>query len=100
MKKVLPFSVKPTAPLFSKQSSADHDALTKGVRDLVKRFGFQAVLKEVAHLASDQVLLAMKRREDLVPYREAATLLDHAERTLHTIVQLHTDLSNKIDKEV
>ena len=94
MKKILPFSVKPTAPLFSKRSSADYDVLTKGVRDLVKRFGFQAVLKEVGHIASDQVLLAMKRREDFVPYREASTLLNHAERTLDTIVRLHTDLSN------
>ena len=97
MKKVLPFSVKLAAPMFSKRASADYDALSKGLRALVKRFGYQGVLRELVDLAGSQFSLAAQRREDFELYREASDLLGHAQKTLQTIVRLHNDLADKVD---
>ena len=100
MKKVLPFHVLSKTKLFTKASRKDYNVLAKGIRALVKRFGYQRVLGEFVRLACDEGLLAFKTQDPNGHlYREAFTLLDHAEKTLHTIVRLETQLAEHLAKE-
>lgn len=94
MKKVLPFHavVSKKSSLFSKRSRERHNVCTRVLRALVKRFGYQYVLREFVSMACDEGLRALKNQTPHGHlYREAFTLLDHAEKTLSTIVRLTKD---------
>ena len=94
-KKILPFAwIDRKWSIFSKRSRQDFDALERGLRALVKRFGYQRVLRDFVHLASTEGLRGFRTSEGHL-YREAHTLLDHAEKTLSTIARLERELAQR-----
>lgn len=94
MKKVLPFHTVRPKQLFTKRASKRIAARKRGLRALVKQFGYQDVLRELVSMACDESLLALKTRDAHGHlYGEAFAILDHAEKTLSTIVRLNAQLA-------
>lgn len=87
-KQLLPFD-KPWAPVFSRKASKDFEDLRRGLRALVKRFGYLRVLQALRDVASDQTLVALEVRDDSVTYyRDTFSQIDHAVRTIQDLVRL------------
>ena len=80
--------------LFSKRAQKRRDVLTRSLRALVRQFGYQDVLRALVSMACDESLRGFKNRD---PHRhlygEAFTILDHAEKTLCTIVRLNAEIT-------
>lgn len=96
MKKVLPFHavIPRKTALFSKRARKRFNARARGLRALVKQFGYQDILRELVTMACDESLLALKSQDPHgYLYTEAFTILDHAEKNLSTIVRLNAQLA-------
>lgn len=94
-KRILPFTwIRRKAPILSKRSIEDYDTLKQGLRAFVKRFGYQRVLRAFISIAGDESIRALEIRDKAGHlYSEAFTLLDHAEKTISTIVRLEAELA-------
>lgn len=95
-RKILPFAwVDHKWSIFGKRATRDWLALERGLRALVRRFGFQRVLASLVHLAGNEALRELPNRTlEGRLYYEASTILDHADKTLSTIARLEKELAN------